>query len=64
MADSDRNADRIASVREDLDSMRETLRDEITSAKTLAARWGFRLFMAHIGVGLSIIAGLILALVT
>lgn len=64
MADPGRNADRIAGLREDLDDMRSTLREEIASAKTLAARWGFRLMIAHFGVGATIICGLILALVT
>lgn len=64
MADPDRNADRIQDLRSDVDEVRETLSEEIDEAKTLAARWGFRVMMAHFGVGLTIIAGLILALVS
>jgi hypothetical protein len=64
VADPTRNADRIGALREDLDDLRGTLRDEIQSAKSTATVWGFRLLMAHIGVGGTIIAGLVLALVS
>lgn len=62
MADPERNANRIAGLRDDLDDMHSTLRDEIRSAKGLAARWGFRVVVAHFGVGATIITGLVLAL--
>lgn len=64
MADPEQNAERIAGLREDLGDLRTTLRDEIRAAKSLAARWGFRLLVAHFGVGASIIAGLVLALLS
>jgi CHASE3 domain sensor protein len=64
VADPSRNADRISNLRTDLDDMRGTLREEIQTAKKTAARWGFRVFMAHLGVGGTIVAGLVLALLT
>jgi hypothetical protein len=64
MADPDRNADRIATLREDVGDLRSTLREEIQSARTVVLRWGFRVVMAHVGLGCTIIAGLILAILT
>lgn len=64
MADPEQNADRIAMLREDLGGVRETLRSEIQSAKRTVVTWAVRLLVAHIGLTTTIIAGLILALVT
>lgn len=71
MADPDRNADRIGTLREDMSELRRTLREEIQAARAtmrktrkVGAKWAFRVLLAILGFTFTTIGGLIIALLT